>query len=92
MQESGLADAMLLEDGSALACEQGSKSKLTMGYKGRADEKACFAEAIAASRLRCKERLVACVKALPEVVNQQDGEGAFLQRTTSFVSTSLSIL
>lgn len=68
---------MPLEDGSALACEQGSTNKLLMGSKGRTDEKACFAEAIAASRLRCKERLVACVKALPEIVNQQDGEGAF---------------
>ena len=66
---------MPLEDGPALVCEQGSATKVTMGSKGRTDEKACFAEAIASSRLRCKERLVACVKALPEVVNQQDGEG-----------------
>ncbi len=66
---------MSLEDGSALAREQGSTTKLTMASRSRTDEKACFAEAIASSRLRCKERLVACVKALPEVVNQQDGEG-----------------
>lgn len=52
-----------------------SAAKLTMAGKTKTDGKACFAEAIAASRLRCKERLIACVKALPEVVNQQDGEG-----------------
>ena len=37
-----------------------------------------FAEAIAASRLRCKDRLIAAVKLEPAVVQQQDGDGKFL--------------
>ena len=48
-----------------------------MVAKNKLDDKACFAEAIAASRLRCKERLINCVKSVPDVVNQQDAEGNY---------------
>jgi len=47
------------------------------------EEKACFAkaEAIAASRLRRKDRLIAIVKQDPEVVKAQDAEGDSLPST-----------
>lgn len=59
-----------------------------MGSKGKIEDNACFAEAIAASRLRCKERLLSCVKALPDVVNQQDAEGGSLTPYNSIAVVS----
>jgi hypothetical protein len=43
--------------------------------QSKKEDKACFAEAIAASRLRCKDRLIAVVKQKAGVVNAQDAEG-----------------